>query len=168
MEVSGHILSEVTLITWKRLPIPISCYAGLSLDPVWEKTFFLPLLNRTSSTWPPKLQPIGIWAKFLQPFIGPWPHFSFLILHPVSSIPWTGDQPVSKLLLTEITTETQNKRTQTSIPRLRFETTTPAFERTKTVHALDREATVIGHPPFYWLCYPWSSKLVRYMAIKNN
>jgi hypothetical protein len=30
----------------------------------------------------------------------------------------------------------QNKRTQTCIPRLGFEPTTPAFERAKTVHAL--------------------------------
>jgi hypothetical protein len=41
-------------------------------------------------------------------------------------------------------TQTQNKRTQTSMPRVGFEPTIPAFERTKTVHALDRAATVIG------------------------
>jgi hypothetical protein len=37
-----------------------------------------------------------------------------------------------------------NKRRQTSIPCVGFETTTPVFERAKTVHALDRAATVIG------------------------
>jgi hypothetical protein len=39
---------------------------------------------------------------------------------------------------------TQNRLTQTSIPRMGFEHTTPMFERAKTVHALDRAATVIG------------------------
>jgi hypothetical protein len=30
------------------------------------------------------------------------------------------------------------------MPRVKFETKTPVFERAKTVHALDRAATVIG------------------------
>jgi hypothetical protein len=34
--------------------------------------------------------------------------------------------------------------TQTSMPRVGFEPTIPAFERAKTIHALDRAATVIG------------------------
>jgi hypothetical protein len=42
------------------------------------------------------------------------------------------------------TTQTKTKRTQTSIPRVGFEPTIPVFERAKTVHALDRAATVIG------------------------
>ena len=33
------------------------------------------------------------------------------------------------------TTQIQNKRTQTSIPRVGFEPTTPVFEREKTLHA---------------------------------
>jgi hypothetical protein len=41
-------------------------------------------------------------------------------------------------------TQTQNKRTQTSMPRVVFEPTIPAFEREKTVHALDRAVAVIG------------------------
>jgi hypothetical protein len=41
-------------------------------------------------------------------------------------------------------TQTQHKRTQTSMPRLGFEPTIPVFERAKTVHALDRAATVIA------------------------
>jgi hypothetical protein len=43
------------------------------------------------------------------------------------------------------TTQTQNKRTQTSMPLVGLEPTIPVSERTKTVHALDRAATVIGH-----------------------
>jgi hypothetical protein len=42
------------------------------------------------------------------------------------------------------TTQTWNKRTQTSMPRMGFELTIPVFKRAKTVHALDRAATVIG------------------------
>jgi hypothetical protein len=38
----------------------------------------------------------------------------------------------------------QKKRTQTSMPWVGFESTIPAFERAKTVHALDRAATAIG------------------------
>jgi hypothetical protein len=70
--------------------------------------------------------------------------FSFPILWKVCGTPWTGDQPVAKPLPTHRTTQTQNKRTQTSLPRVGFEPTTPVFERTKTVHALDRADTVIG------------------------
>jgi hypothetical protein len=57
----------------------------------------------------------------------------------VGRTPWTSDQPVARPLLTHRATQTQNKRThtQTSMPRV-------GFEREKTVHALDRSATVIG------------------------
>jgi hypothetical protein len=70
--------------------------------------------------------------------------FSFLILYTVGRTPWTGDQPVAKPLRTNRTTQTRNKRTQTTVPRVGFEPTIPAFERAQTVHALDRAATVIG------------------------
>jgi hypothetical protein len=52
--------------------------------------------------------------------------FSFN-LYTVGRTPWTGDQPVAKPLPTHGTTQTQNKRTQTSIPRVRFEPTIPVF-----------------------------------------
>jgi hypothetical protein len=58
--------------------------------------------------------------------------------------PWTVDQPVARPLPTHKITQTQNKGTQTSMPRVGFESTTPMFERAKTVHALDRAATVIS------------------------
>jgi hypothetical protein len=80
----------------------------------------------------------------LQPFVGPWPLVSFLILYTDGSTPWTGDQPVSSPLPTHKTTQTQNKRTRTSLPWMAFEPTIPAFERSKTVRAIDRAATVIG------------------------
>jgi DICT domain-containing protein len=55
-----------------------------------------------------------------------------------------GDQPVARSLPTHRTTQTQNKRTQTSMPRVGFEPTNPVSEETKTVHDLDRAATVVG------------------------
>jgi hypothetical protein len=42
------------------------------------------------------------------------------------------------------TTQIQNKRRQTSMSWVRFEPTVPAFDRAKTVHALDLAAPVIG------------------------
>jgi hypothetical protein len=74
----------------------------------------------------------------------PWPLFHFLNLYTVGGIPWTGDQPVARPLPTRRTTQTQNKCTQASMPIVGLELTIPAFERTKTVHALDTTATVIS------------------------
>jgi hypothetical protein len=42
--------------------------------------------------------------------------FSLLILYTVGRTPWTGYQPVARPLPTHRTTQTQNKRTQTSTP----------------------------------------------------
>jgi hypothetical protein len=47
-----------------------------------------------------------------------------------------GDQPVTRPLPTHTTTQTQDKRTQTSIPSVGFKPMISAFERAKTVHAL--------------------------------
>jgi hypothetical protein len=55
-----------------------------------------------------------------------------------------GDQPIERPLPTHRTIQTQNKLTQTSMPQVGFEPTTPVFERAKIVHALDSAATVIG------------------------
>jgi hypothetical protein len=46
-----------------------------------------------------------------------------------------GDQPVAMPLAANRTAQTQNKRTQTSMPRMGFEPTIPVFERAKTIHA---------------------------------
>jgi hypothetical protein len=54
-----------------------------------------------------------------------------------------GDQPVARPLPIHRTTQTQNKRMQTSVPLGGFESTTPVFERAKTVHSLDSAATLI-------------------------
>jgi hypothetical protein len=60
-------------------------------------------------------------------------------------------QPVATPLPILTRTQAQNKRTQRSILRVGSEPMNPVFERVKTVHALDRAATVIGrkkHEPF--------------------
>jgi hypothetical protein len=81
----------------------------------------------------------------LQPFVGPWPLLQFRkLFYTDGRTPWTGDQPVARPLPTHRTTQTQNKRTQTSMSRVGFGSTIPAFERVKAVHALDRVAVVIG------------------------
>jgi hypothetical protein len=83
---------------------------------------------------------------------GPRLLFPFFNLYTVGSANWTGDQPVARPLSTHRTTQTQNKRTQTSMPRVGFESTTIVFERAKTVQALDRAATVISFS-FYLLAH---------------
>jgi hypothetical protein len=79
----------------------------------------------------------------LQSF-GPWPLFQFLNLYAVGSIPRTWDQPVARPLPTHRATQTQNKLTHTSMPRVGFEPIIPVFGRAETVHALDRSSIVIG------------------------
>jgi hypothetical protein len=64
-------------------------------------------------------------------------HFSFLILGQSVGLPGRGDQSVARPLLAHRTTQTQNKRTQTSMPWVGLKPIIPAFERAKTVHALD-------------------------------
>jgi hypothetical protein len=75
---------------------------------------------------------------------GLWPLFHNLDLYTVGRTPWTGDQPVTRPQPTHRTPQTQNKCTQTAMPWLGLEPTTPVFEGEKTVHALDRAAIVIG------------------------
>jgi hypothetical protein len=76
--------------------------------------------------------------------------FSFLFLNKVDRTPRTRDQPVERPLPTHRTTQTENKRTQTSMPRVEFETMIPEFELAKTAHALDRAATVISFNNVIW------------------
>jgi hypothetical protein len=81
----------------------------------------------------------------LQPFLGPWPLFSFLILYTAGRTPWMSYQPVARPLPTHRTTQTQNKRTETSVPWVGFEPTIIVFQQAKMVHTLDLAATVIGN-----------------------
>jgi hypothetical protein len=85
--------------------------------------------------------------------------FSFLTY--TQSVGFLGRRisPVLRSLPTHRTTQTRNKRTQTSVLRVWFELTIPTFKRAKTVHALDRAAIVIGHPVSHTLniggIFPW-------------
>jgi hypothetical protein len=66
--------------------------------------------------------------------------FSFLIYtQSVGLLGWG----ISPSQTTHRTTQMQNKRTQTSMPRVGFQPTIPLFEQAKTVHALDCVATLI-------------------------
>jgi hypothetical protein len=77
-------------------------------------------------------------------FVEPWPLLSFLIFYTVGRTPWTRDQPVAMPLPAYRTAQTQNKRTETSMTPVGFKPTIPVFAWTKTVHALDRAATLIA------------------------
>jgi hypothetical protein len=87
-------------------------------------------------------QPTNLWLY--SPLLDLCRFFSFLIFYTVGRIPWTGDHPVARPLPAHKTAQTQNKCTQTSMPQMGFEPPIPVFERAKTVHALDRAATVVG------------------------
>jgi hypothetical protein len=87
---------------------------------------------------------LSIYLWLYSPLLDPGCFVSFSILYEVGRTPWTGNQHVARPLPTHRSTQTQNKRTQTSMPKVRFEPTVPVFERAKTVHALDQASTVIG------------------------
>jgi hypothetical protein len=70
--------------------------------------------------------------------------FQFLDLYIVGRTPWTENQPVARSEPADRAAQTQNKRTQTSMPQVGFKPTIPVFERAKTVHVLDLVATVIS------------------------
>jgi hypothetical protein len=70
--------------------------------------------------------------------------FSFLILYTVGRTPWKWGISPSQGVYLQMTTQTQNKLTQTSMPRVGFEPKIPVFERAKAIHALDPATTVIG------------------------
>jgi hypothetical protein len=79
----------------------------------------------------------------LQPFVRNWLPFHFLHFNTVSRTPLTGDQIVARSLPTHRTAQIKNKCRQTSMLKVGFEPTILAFERAKTVHALDRAASLI-------------------------
>jgi hypothetical protein len=86
----------------------------------------------------------SIYLWFYSPLLDLGRFFQFLNLYTVGRTPWTGDQPVARPPPTHRTTQTQNKRTHTFMPRVGFEPMIPAFERANTVHALEIAAIVIS------------------------
>jgi hypothetical protein len=78
--------------------------------------------------------------------------FSFLIIYTVGRTPWTGDQPVARPLLTHRTTQTQNKRTQTSMPHW-DRTHDPSVRADEDGSCLRSRGHYVG-----WIKY-WTNKL---------
>jgi hypothetical protein len=93
---------------------------------------------------PPHVSIVKLLLWLYSPLLGLGRYFSFFILYTVGRTPWTGDHPVTRPLPTHRTAQTQNKRTQTSMPWVGFEPRIPSFERAKAVHALDPAVPVIG------------------------
>jgi hypothetical protein len=69
--------------------------------------------------------------------------FSFLIHTQPARGPFGRGISTSQGHCLHRTTQSRNKRTQTSMPRVGFEPTIQVFERAKTVHGLIRTATMI-------------------------
>jgi hypothetical protein len=67
---------------------------------------------------------------------GCWPLFQLINLYTFGRTPWTGDGPVTGPLPKHSGKQTQNKSTQTFLPRVGFEPTIPVFKRVKTVQKL--------------------------------
>jgi hypothetical protein len=67
-----------------------------------------------------------------------------------------GDQPFVRPVPAQRVAQTKNTCTQSSMPQVRFEPTIPAFERAKTVHALDRSVTFLNPCSvcIFYLYYP--------------
>jgi hypothetical protein len=87
---------------------------------------------------------LSIYLRFYSPLLNLDRFFSFLNFLHSRYDSLAGDQTVAKPLPAHRTAQIQNKGTQTTMPQVSFEPTIPVFERAKTVHALDRAATVIG------------------------
>jgi hypothetical protein len=78
--------------------------------------YFIVLVNKKSYAETHSLSIYPCIYMALLSFVRPWPLFQFLDFYSVGLIPWTGDQPVARPLLTHRTTQTQNKCTQTFMP----------------------------------------------------
>jgi hypothetical protein len=74
----------------------------------------------------------------LQPFVGPWPLFRFY-----NRIQSRLDSLDRGWARRKVATYTQTIRKQTFMPWVGFQSTIPAFERAKIIHALDRAANVV-------------------------
>jgi hypothetical protein len=96
---------------------------------IWITTIWLPV---SSSFFLWRIRPSGLFSFRI--------YLELWILHRVGRTPWTGDQPVARLLPTQ-----DNKNVP--MPAVGFEPTILVFGEKKTFHALDRTANVVG--PFF-------------------
>jgi hypothetical protein len=100
MDLIAVIMERSILEVGTRL-LPASCLAYSSALKMQTKCFFETSVDIQRT--------LGASAKG---FVS----FQFLNLKKVGRTPWTGDQPVARPLPTHRTTQTQNKRRQTSMP----------------------------------------------------
>jgi hypothetical protein len=101
-----------------------------------------------------------------KPLCWAWPALQFRNLYyTVGSTPWTSDQPVARPLPTHSTTQTQNKRTHTSMPWVGFEPAIPAFELVKTIHALDRAATMSRMHTLWHICSKYVGRISSWAVL---
>jgi hypothetical protein len=103
---------------------------------------------------------LSIYLRLYSPLLDLGRFFSSLVFYTVVRTPWTGDQSIARPLPAHRTAQTQNKRTQSSMPRVGFELTIPVFERAKTVHALESAATVV-------VCAPCSTFYFFYTSFRH-
>jgi hypothetical protein len=89
----------------------------------------------------------SIFSLALEPPLALASHFQFHDHFTEGRIPWASNQLVARPLPKHKTTQTRNKHIP--IPNIHalcgIRTTIPASERAKTVHALDRSATLTGN-----------------------
>jgi hypothetical protein len=100
-----------------------------------------------AETWHSRQQTISVYLSIylsiclsmvLQSCAGPWPIFSFIM--DTQSVGLLARGSARHKSTTYTAQHKHNKRIETSMPKVGFEPTIPAFERAKTVRA----ATVIG------------------------
>jgi hypothetical protein len=114
---------------YRDLSIYLSIYLSVCLS-VWHLSIYLSIYE---------------YQWLYSPLLDLGRFFKLLILCTICRAPWTVDQPVASPLPAHRTAQTQNTRTQTSLPLVGFEPTITAFERPETVHASECGATVISH-----------------------
>jgi hypothetical protein len=92
---------------------------------------------------------LSILSWLYSPLLGLGLFFSFLIYTQSVGYLERGIS-LSQSLYLDTEQHKQKKTQQTSMPGVRFEPTTPLFEQAKTVHTLDRVATVTGSEIFIY------------------
>jgi hypothetical protein len=133
-EASGGIKIGRGNRSTRRKPAPAPlCPQQISHDQTRARTRAAAVVSQRLTTWDLSIYLSIYLSMALQPFVGLGRSVSFLILYTVGRTPWTWEQSVASPLPTHRTTRTYNKRTQTSMPRVGFEPTSPAFERAKTI-----------------------------------
>jgi hypothetical protein len=138
------------------LPVCLPAYLPTYL-PTYLRTY-LPTYISTClpaylPTYPPTYLPTylpaclpAIYLWLYSPLLGLGRFWVCLNPYTVGRTAWMGDQPVTwplPMRPMHRITQTQNKCTQKSMPRVGLEPMTPVFEQAKTVHALDCAITVV-------------------------